>query len=444
MVEEFYDQLQTIIDKTPKTDILIIMGDLNAKVGTEWTQWENVLGKHGYGQVNDRGEKLLNFCAVNDLSISNTMFKQSKSSRQWTWESPDQKTHNKIDYIMINNRWKNCVTNARSFPSADIGSDHQLVIANIRLKFKIKKRPNYPRQYDVFRLKNENLRQTYEIEIGGRFAPLLDQPDTDTQTMWEEIKTVFSETSKKLLGYKKNQQQKPWISKEVIQLANERSRVKQEKLQDSSKKTRYNFLNREIKRKTKGCRDKWLQNLCRKVDRAHQAAKSKEVYATIKTITRKASTKMQTVKSKEGEILTELDQVKERWKENFQDLYNKMNLIDEDFANRVPQMPNTDTEPEIMREEIASAINKLSDGKAPGYDSITAEELKASGEPGVEVIHQLCKKIWTSEIFPDDWGRAIITPIFKKKDKLDCGNYRGISLLSHACKVLTLVLQRRI
>ncbi|XP_072051496.1 craniofacial development protein 2-like [Amphiura filiformis] len=165
MVDEFYDLLQTTVNKTPKSDVLIIMGDLNAKVGTNWQQWENILGKHGYGEVNQRGEKLLNFCAVNDLCISNTIFKQKKDSRQWTWESPDQRTHNKIDYIMISNKWKNCVQNARSYPSADIGSDHQLVIANIRMKFHTIKKAKYPKQYDIFRLKNSKTRRDYEIEI---------------------------------------------------------------------------------------------------------------------------------------------------------------------------------------------------------------------------------------------------------------------------------------
>ncbi|XP_072017004.1 craniofacial development protein 2-like [Amphiura filiformis] len=169
MVEEFYDLLQTTIKKTKKNDILLVMGDLNAKVG---------------------------------------LFKQKKDSRQWTRESPDQKTHNKVDYIIISNRWKTSVSNARSFPSADVGSDHQLVITNIRLKFHAKKKPNYPKQYDIFRLKSPEHRKNYEVEIGGRVAQLLEQPDTDTETMWEGIKTAFNETSKKVLGYKKRSQRK--------------------------------------------------------------------------------------------------------------------------------------------------------------------------------------------------------------------------------------------
>ena len=107
-------------------------------------------------------------------------------------------------------------------------------------------------------------------------------------------------------------------------------------------------------------------------------------------------------------------------------------------------MPSMEPEPQILREEVASAVKKLTDEKATGFDCITGEELKAAGETGIDILHKLCLKIWTEEIFPDDWGRAIITPIFKKKDKLDCGNYRGISLLSHAGKVLALILQRRI
>ncbi|XP_072037118.1 craniofacial development protein 2-like [Amphiura filiformis] len=136
-VDEFYDQLQRETDKTPKNDILIIMGDLNAKVGSDNSGWETVMGKHGH-ESNDRGEKLLTFCATNDLCITNTMFKQSKFKRQWTWESPDHKTHNKIDYIMINTKWKRCITNCRSYPSADVGSDHQMVLSDIKLKFKSK------------------------------------------------------------------------------------------------------------------------------------------------------------------------------------------------------------------------------------------------------------------------------------------------------------------
>ena len=93
--------------------------------------------------------------------------------------------------------------NLRSFSGADIGSDHQLVIAGIHLGFKGKPKPNYRKMYDVFKLKNLEIKINYEIEIPGRFAPLLSNEDTDVQTPWNGEKAAFNETSKKLLGNKK-------------------------------------------------------------------------------------------------------------------------------------------------------------------------------------------------------------------------------------------------
>ena len=169
------------------------------------------------------------------------------------------------------------------------------------------------------------------MEFAGKFATLLSLPDIDTQTMWEEVK--------KILGSRKANPNKPWITEEVINFANERSKAKQAKLQDPTKKSRYNYLSREIKRKTKGCKGTWIKSLCAKVDKAHQAANSKEVYSTIKTITRKPTIKMQTIKGKDGKILTDLEEVKTRWKENYEELYNKRNPADEETVNSIPPPP---------------------------------------------------------------------------------------------------------
>ena len=68
----------------------------------------------------------------------------------------------------------------------------------------------------------------------------------------------------------------------------------------------------------------------------------------------------------------------------------------------------------------------------------------ATGELGIRTIHKLCNKIWISGEIPEDWGRAVIVPIYKKKDKLNCSNYRGSSLLTLAGKVFCSILHKRI
>ena len=72
--EEFYDQIQAVIDRAPKRDMKILMGDLNSKVGTDNTDRELTMGRHGTGEQNENGEIFTEFCTFNDLVIGGTLF----------------------------------------------------------------------------------------------------------------------------------------------------------------------------------------------------------------------------------------------------------------------------------------------------------------------------------------------------------------------------------
>ena len=71
--EQFFERLGECIDKF-KGDEIIILGDLNARVGSEWQTWPSVIGKHGVGKMNSNGLMLLEFCSRYQLSIMGTMF----------------------------------------------------------------------------------------------------------------------------------------------------------------------------------------------------------------------------------------------------------------------------------------------------------------------------------------------------------------------------------
>ena len=85
-VEWFYEGLQDLLELTPKKDVLFIMGDWNAKVGSQETP--GVTGKFGLGVQNEAGQRLIEFCQENSLVIANTLFSQHKR-RLYTWTSPD-------------------------------------------------------------------------------------------------------------------------------------------------------------------------------------------------------------------------------------------------------------------------------------------------------------------------------------------------------------------
>ena len=87
-----------------------------------------------------------------------------------------------------------------------------------KLKFKIKPKPNHPKRFEVFKLKDPTIRKEYENVIGRKFAPVRNDEDTDVNSMWENVKSAFNSTSTTILGYRETQPQKPWISEEVIKL----------------------------------------------------------------------------------------------------------------------------------------------------------------------------------------------------------------------------------
>ena len=88
-VEWFYEDLQDLLELTPKKDVLFILGDWNAKVGSQETL--GVTGKFGFGVQNKAGQKLTEFCQENTLVIANTLFQQHKR-RLYTWASPGVNT----------------------------------------------------------------------------------------------------------------------------------------------------------------------------------------------------------------------------------------------------------------------------------------------------------------------------------------------------------------
>ena len=125
-VERFYEDLQNLLELTPKRDVLFIIRDWNETIGSQETP--GVTGKLGLGVQNEAQQSLIEFCQENTLVTANTLFQQHKR-RLYTWTSPDGQYQNKIDYILCSQRWRNSIQSAKTRPGADCGSDHEFLIA---------------------------------------------------------------------------------------------------------------------------------------------------------------------------------------------------------------------------------------------------------------------------------------------------------------------------
>ena len=106
-VEWIYEDLQDLLELTPPKDGLFIIGDWNAKVGSQETP--GVTGRFGLGIRNEAGQRLIVFCQENTLVIANTLFQQHKRSL-YTWTSPDGQHRSQIDYILCSQRWRSSIS----------------------------------------------------------------------------------------------------------------------------------------------------------------------------------------------------------------------------------------------------------------------------------------------------------------------------------------------
>ncbi|VDO59134.1 unnamed protein product [Schistosoma margrebowiei] len=133
--DQYYDKLQSIVEKCSTKDLTILMGDLNAKVGMDNTGYEDIMGRQGLGERNKNGERFANLCAFNKLVIGGTIFPHKRIHKA-TWTSPDHTTQNQNDHICINKTFRRTMEDVRTKKGADIASDHHLLVAKMKQKLK--------------------------------------------------------------------------------------------------------------------------------------------------------------------------------------------------------------------------------------------------------------------------------------------------------------------
>ncbi|VDP39963.1 unnamed protein product [Schistosoma mattheei] len=240
--DQFYDRLQSIIEKSPRKDLMILVGDLNTKVGTDNTGYEDIMGRHGLGERNENGERFANLCAFNKLVIGGTIFTH-KCIHKITWTSPDHTTQNQIDHIFI----------------------------------------------------NKTFRRTME------------------DSCWIGIKEAITSTCHEVLGHKK-QHHKGWITVDTLdsrkKAAFKTSRTRVEKAKAQAE---YTEANKQMKRSIRTGKRKYVEDLAMTAEKAAREGNMKQLYDTTKRLSGNHRKPERPVKSKEGKVITNIDEQRNRW-----------------------------------------------------------------------------------------------------------------------------------
>ena len=130
--DEFYENLSDTIQKVSTKDQIILLGDFNARVGSDHEAWPMCIGKFNVGNMNDNGQRLLELCSRFQLCVANSFF-YSKPQHKVSWQHPRSKHWHQLDLVLIRRSILNSVKIVRSYHSADCDTDHLLVCCKIKL-----------------------------------------------------------------------------------------------------------------------------------------------------------------------------------------------------------------------------------------------------------------------------------------------------------------------
>ena len=148
---------------------------------------------------------------------------------------------------------------------------------------------------------------------------------------------------------------------------------------------------------------------------------------------------MGSIKDRNGRDLTEAKDIKKRWQEYTEELYEKA-LHDPDNHDGVI----AHLEPDILECKIKWALGSITMNKASGCDGIPVELIQTLKDDAVKVLHSTCQQVWKTHQWPQNWKWSVFIPIPQKGNAKECSNYCTIALISHASKVMLKILQARL
>lgn len=449
--ECFYGALNDAISAVPSSHKLLVMGDFNARVGTDYTSWENIVGKHGVGNENSNGTLLLSMCSQHELCITNTMFQQT-TNHKTTWMHPRTKQWHMIDYVITRQRDIKDVHHTRAMCGACTWSDHKLVKCKLALSAKApqhRHRQKPQRKFDVSKLNCADVRSI----LATRFQQAFETIDTHQTAMasWDAFKDVTLKVAEDVLGFPVRKH-RDWFDENntlIKPLLDQLHDLHTEAISDSSnaaKADAYRACKQLVQHQLRCMQNTWWQTLAAEIQGAADRRDFKAFYQGLKAVHGPVYKASPSVKSKDGILLTEPAKVLDRWAEHFKGVLNQDSEFDMSVLEEIPQWDvneSLDSLPTL--EEVSDSIKQLTSGKSPGEDGIPPEIYKHGGPALVEQVLKVFIKIWEEGEVVQAFKDATIVHLYKNKgDRNCCDNHRGISLLCIAGKILARLMLNRL
>jgi hypothetical protein len=443
--QDFWEDLDKMVQGIPQREMICIGGDLNGHVGKDALGYESVHGNHGFGVRNEDGKVVLDFATTHDLFIANTFFRK-REEHLITYKSGPSRTQ--IDYFVMRRKDRLCCKDCKVIPGESLTTQHRLLVLDLQIKT-LRKKLTVPK---IVRTKWWNLK----TKQGSFKEKVLGDSCWDfigsANEMWDTVASYLRRVAKEMLGVSKGGvpgQKEAWWWNEGVQ---EKLKVKRacfkamysDKTDEAVKN--YKIAKKEAKKAVSEAKGKAYESLYNKLDSKEG---QNDIFRLAKARERKTRdlTQVKCIKDEDGRVLVQDHDIKNRWEQYFQNLFNKQSSSDiilGDLASSETYL-NRGSYRRIQRKEVEEALKAMKPGKSVGPDDIPMDVWRILGEHGVTWLTKLFNIIWKSKKMPAEWKKSFVVPLYKNKgDIQDCSNYRGIKLMSHTLKIWERVIERRL
>jgi len=422
-------------------EMLIVAGDLNGHIGERADGYEGVHGGFGYGARNDDGNRILETAVALELVVCNTMF-MKEESKLITFMTANVKSV--LDYILIRQRNKGMVLNAKVIPGEECVSGHKLVVVDLKLeKMKRRSHNKFVPKLRVWKLNKQPFRDEFVAVVQQRAVEVADAGGVENK--WLCMKGIWLDAAEKVVGKSKGRARHKatwWWNDTVAKVVEEKRTAYRNWYKSKTTvdldlyKSKRKQARKEIAMAKQTKRAEVVSEM--KLEE-HPTQRFKVIKRMLKD--RQDISGVNCLKDAQGKLVVDEEKVKDTWKQYMEKLMNEENTWDNNTASQRKEGPCC----RINQDEVRKALRSMRKNKAPGLSGITVEVMKVDEGLSEEWLTDLCNCIIDEGQMPQDWKNSILVPLYKGKgDPLECGSYRGIKLLEQAMKVVERVLEQRI
>jgi exonuclease III len=452
---------------------VVICGDFNARIG-------EMMGRGGEATANSNGRRVVEMARRQALLPTLTLpFARGTWTRKASRVREGEVHHEEsvIDYIFIEQGLRGQVERAEVGESDCISSDHHPLWCEIRWKragapprppryprWRVEKIVKDPRQYQAA---VQRALGGFEETVAGMEA-MARCAGVDHQAVVEAVWSLFRErldraleeaVGKKMAGGRG----KPWWSPELDALAREKGRCwsafrdaqggEEEDVVYSRYRRAYHTYKAAVRAAKRALKERQMEE----IDEARRDANEPKRMWTLLGRLGGQRSRLPDVVQWGGREVTDTEEVIEAWAASFERLGVKLEkphfdpLWREEAEARVARMARGgegggegELDSPFSMKEVRWAMARLKNGKAKGLDDVRPEALKYGGECMARALGAVFNIVWKHECVPAVWKQGAIAPIFKAGDPTSLDNYRGITLLSVAGKVLEAIINCRV